>query len=152
LVDVKPLSRILAFVGFFSVSLGYVKAYVGPFFTASMHNAGYTYQQISSIFLFFSIFWLLAGFAVLFALVFISYHYGAKYTLTLRSGFVLVLLVYLVEILGNLVGVAIYQIQVIEYPTLKAMIFEILMSYSYVYPCLIGVLAANYVRERSKTK
>jgi len=147
LVNLKPLTPILTLVGLFSTGLGYLRAYTGPFFIVSLLKAGYTYEQIASIHLLLAVFWVVSALAILIILVGVSYRYGVKYKLTLVSGFVLVVLVYLAELLGNLIGVAVYQIQATDYPILPTMTLEILTSYGYVYFCLIGVLAANYVRE-----
>jgi len=146
-MDIKPLTPILATVGLLSIVFGYVKAYTGPFFLISLHKAGYTPEAIYAIYSILTVSLAVSSLAVLLVISGVSYHYGAMYKLTLVSGFVLVVLVYLTEVLGSLVGAVIYQIQAPEYAVLSSLKFQILTSYSSVYLCLIGVLAANYVRE-----
>jgi zinc transporter ZupT len=90
--------------------------------------------------------------ASIIAITAVSYRCGAGYKLTKLSGFILIVLAYLSEMLGNLVGTAIYQIQTPEYPVLQFMLLEIGSSYGYIYMVLIGILAANYVRELQKQK
>jgi len=152
LVAIKPLTPVLTFVGILSVVFGYIRAYTGPFFITSLHDAGYELEQIALIEENLSVFWTVSALASIIAIIAVSYRYGAGYKLTKLSGFILIILAYLTEMLGNLVGAAICQIQTPKYPVFRFMLPEIVFSYGYIYLVLIGILAANYVRELRNQK
>jgi len=147
LVDMRSLYPILLAVGLVSVGYGYLRAYTGPFFPVILRDAGYSAEAIGSILVALGWFWTISGFGILALITLVSYRYGSRYRLTLLSGFVFIVLVYLTELVGNFVGTAIYQIQVLRYPILSVSLLNIVASYGYVEFALIGVLTANYVRE-----
>jgi len=147
LVDLRPLTTILLAVGLLSLAFGYLGAYAGPYFALTLRDAGYSYKAIGALMATLSMFWMASSFGVLVLIVLVSYNYGIRYRLTVVSGFVLIVLVYLTELFGHLVGLGVYQIQAPRFPIFLLLYPQHLTSYSYVMYTLIGVLAANYVRE-----
>ncbi len=147
MVDLRPLTPIILVVGLISLAYGYLEAYTGPYFVLTLHDAGYGYEAIAALMATLNMFWIASGFGVLVLIVLVSYHYGSRYRLTMVSGFVLIVLVYLTQLSGHLVGLGVYQIQTPRFPIFLVSYLQHLVSYSYVVYALIGVLAANYGRE-----
>lgn len=134
-------------MGLLSLGYGYLEAYTGPYFFLTLRDAGYSYEAIAALMATLYMFWTAFGFGVLVLIVLVSYHYGSRYRLTMVSGFVLIALVYLTELFGHLAGLLIYQIQAPRFPIFLQLYPQQLASYGYVVYTLIGVLAANYIRE-----
>jgi len=152
LISLKSLALIILAVGLVSVTFGYLDAYFGPYFPAILREAGYTLESIGALLSVLYIFRAIADLVALGVVVFISYHYGREYKLTMVSGPALIILLYLAELFGHLVGAAFYQIQTPWYPVFWVMLPQMVADYSYVLFSLIGVLAANYTRESKQNQ
>jgi len=152
MVSITPLTRILFLVAVVSIGFGYLKAYTGPFLGVTLTKVGYGMEQIARIQTILAALLTVGSWAATAAIAIVSYHDGTEYKLTMSSAVALIILAYLAEVVGNFLGAVICQIQIPEYPIIQFSISEIVTSYTYVYICLIGVLAANYVRELARKK
>lgn len=150
MAELKPLIPILIVVLAFSIGFGYLNAYAGPLLAKMLSDMGATTSEIGMLLSVLYVVRVIADLAVVTLVAFVAYHYGKEYRITLMSGLVFVILLYVTGLLGSLIGSAFYQIQTPQYPVFLAALPQTIAGYGFVLAGLVGILAANYSRESTQ--
>jgi len=140
----RPLYIVVIVVLALSIWWGYWRA-IAPYQSVILRDAGYSVEEVAQFYFVLSIAALIVGYGGAILILLASYHSGKKYELNKTTTIVALIFLIIAIWIGNLVGYAIRQVELPQYPilnlnfiiqTLTSMQGSILWSF-------IGLLAGN---------